>query len=524
MNKKPVLALLLVFIAALGVIAFAEDDHVHNWSDYSVIKEPTCTSEGQEVRVCTICGATEVETLAMSDHEFGSWTFYSDEQHVRVCEVCGETERVSHDAAVSKTVSQAAANRLGKKNITCAACGYNYTRLVSAYDKLYSMEGSDVLGNDTSYIKVNTISFSTGNSKQLTLYSEGVFDLYAASNVTVELYANASSGEYRGLKLTSGKAVLTVSGANADLEFIQLAQGTSLSIEFKDGADSLAISSSEADLIYISLVPLNDASTLVTITRSALEGSTLSTAMRAYTANTVKIEYENGNPSLAGGTLLYSASWSYNASARSLAASAESGRLTVKSGESLLLNGASSGVLSAGDVPWGWHGEYAASDGAFTYYTPTYTLEGYLSDMPVKPMVKGEAVHNGAADDNAPDNGGDAQSGGNSDAPVPRQVEYLNSTTVMSQTLGASPVVDIRFENGTYSVRVSVLPSGYTLDRIQFVQKFDAGSMSIINAFTADASFEVINSNGSIIVTVILKDSKGTEYKCDAGAFEYRAY
>ena len=261
MVNKPVRALLVLMVmAALAICAvcMAEDDHVHNWTAYTVITEPTCTSEGTEVRVCTICGETEVETLAMSDHSYGSWSYYSDDQHVRTCTVCGHTERQAHDAAVAKTVSAAAVNRLGKKNITCAACGYNYTRLVSAYDKLYSMEGTDILGNDTSYIKVNTISFPAGNEKQLTLYSDGVFDLYATSNVTVEIYANASSGEYKGIKLTGGKAVLTVSGEDASLEFILPGEGTQISIEFRDGAKGLAISSSEADLNHISLVELDD--------------------------------------------------------------------------------------------------------------------------------------------------------------------------------------------------------------------------------------------------------------------------
>ena len=75
----------------------AED---HDWGDWTVTTEPTCTEEGEEERACSVCGRTETQKVAVDPdgHKWGDWTTTKepdcteDGEEVRVCELCGEEE------------------------------------------------------------------------------------------------------------------------------------------------------------------------------------------------------------------------------------------------------------------------------------------------------------------------------------------------------------------------------------------------------------------------------------------------
>lgn len=54
----------------------------HQWSDWTVVKEPTCTEEGSQVRTCAVCAQEEFEAIPVSAHNFKDG----------VCENCGATQ------------------------------------------------------------------------------------------------------------------------------------------------------------------------------------------------------------------------------------------------------------------------------------------------------------------------------------------------------------------------------------------------------------------------------------------------
>ena len=54
----------------------------HQWSDWTVVKEPTCTEEGSQVRTCAVCAEEEFEAIPVSAHNFKDG----------VCEDCGATQ------------------------------------------------------------------------------------------------------------------------------------------------------------------------------------------------------------------------------------------------------------------------------------------------------------------------------------------------------------------------------------------------------------------------------------------------
>ena len=306
---------LICFVCLLAILsagAFAEEGHQHVWSAYSVITEPTCTSEGLEVRICTICGTSEQEVLSKTDHTYGTWSYYSDGYHARYCSECGSMDREEHDRAITRTITTAQNNRLGKKSMTCTKCSYNYTRLYSVYDALYSQEGTDVLENGSAYVKVNTVTLGQGSEKTLTLYTDAAVSVYASTNLKLEVYANASTGEYCGVYVTGGKALFTVDGTEASLEFIKLASSASADIVFKNDYAKLLIAPSDSQTEQVTAASLSSGRKCLVITKSKLDGSRLEGSVRLYSCPTARLSILSGGLSPAEGTLLTEASWTYS--------------------------------------------------------------------------------------------------------------------------------------------------------------------------------------------------------------------
>ena len=73
--------------------------HRHNWSDWYVLYEPTCTNIGQEERRCTECGATQQARIPARGHEWGEWEEIVSASCTeggirrRLCVVCHEEEQ-----------------------------------------------------------------------------------------------------------------------------------------------------------------------------------------------------------------------------------------------------------------------------------------------------------------------------------------------------------------------------------------------------------------------------------------------
>lgn len=63
----------------------------HNYSDWQIVVEPTCTADGSIRRECAVCGDVEYNTVAATGHN-PSDTWVPDENaHKIVCQTCGQT-------------------------------------------------------------------------------------------------------------------------------------------------------------------------------------------------------------------------------------------------------------------------------------------------------------------------------------------------------------------------------------------------------------------------------------------------
>ena len=500
-----ILALALVILHCTAEEGSSEG-HVHDWTDVAMTKEPTCTEGGVGVRICKTCGEEEILEYAPKDHDFGPWQYYSDALHLHVCSGCGLTVTDSHNDKVNRVISAATDTRLGKSDLTCADCYYNRIRFVSVYGRVYPTDTVDIIGNGTGYYKVNTVELGQGSEKQLTLYMEGTLDIYASTDITYEIYANASNGEFRGVRLIKGSAILSVSSESADLDFIALGDGASLQVEFKDGARSLSILNSEKELRYIQIDPMADGKIRVSIADSVLKADTLTINLDSYELPNAKLIYDGSGFNLNGAKLLQNALWQYDTRTHKLSAESSSGRLTVGSGEETLLNGASGGTVDRD----GWYCLYKSADDAFTLATASYSLDGLVAALPVLPI-----------EEKVPETNTDTKTETTTEIQQAEET-WLSGETEMSEVYGSSPKITVSFSGGIYSVRVSAMPNGYTLKRIEFIQTYN-GALKLKNAFTADADFEVENRSGKISVTVILKDNNGSEKRYAAGEYDYRA-
>lgn len=122
----------------------------HSFGDWQVVSPATCTADGSRQRVCTRCGAVEVQTLPAAGHKFGEWT----------------------------TTKKPTCTETGTEKRTCSVCSKEETRVIAALghtpgtevfvDKKYHWnicEVCDEAVNKTEHTYVNGIQCVCGVRK-----------------------------------------------------------------------------------------------------------------------------------------------------------------------------------------------------------------------------------------------------------------------------------------------------------------------------------------------------------------------
>lgn len=69
MKKLATILLALILTLSLGA-TFIGCSHTHEWGEFQVTKEATCTEKGEKVAKCKGCEETKTEEIPMKDHEF----------------------------------------------------------------------------------------------------------------------------------------------------------------------------------------------------------------------------------------------------------------------------------------------------------------------------------------------------------------------------------------------------------------------------------------------------------------------
>jgi len=74
-------AMLLTLLPAAALAAVGSTDTYcsraldgqHDWGDWTITRQATCTQAGSRARICDRCSYTQTETIPKSSHSWGNW-------------------------------------------------------------------------------------------------------------------------------------------------------------------------------------------------------------------------------------------------------------------------------------------------------------------------------------------------------------------------------------------------------------------------------------------------------------------
>lgn len=106
-------------------------DNGHTWGSWETMIETSCEADGKQERTCTVCGATEEESLPATGHQWSRWqdvvkaSCEVEGQRERICEYCEEVETetiaaLEHNYRVDGETDEAI-------YYVCTNCGDSYT-------------------------------------------------------------------------------------------------------------------------------------------------------------------------------------------------------------------------------------------------------------------------------------------------------------------------------------------------------------------------------------------------------------
>ena len=107
----------------------------HSFGNWTVSQPASCTQEGKRVRTCSRCGKQESESIAKEPHRFNEWTVTREPsctqegERVHTCTVCGMQEKqvmekLPHTFRDWTIIAGPTCTKEGKRTHTCAVCGY----------------------------------------------------------------------------------------------------------------------------------------------------------------------------------------------------------------------------------------------------------------------------------------------------------------------------------------------------------------------------------------------------------------
>ena len=99
-------------------------EHVHEYDSWHTTKNPSCTEDGVEERICS-CGESETRTIDALGHNYSKWT----------------------------TVSEPTDKKNGKRERTCLRCGHKEEEIIDSLSYIDSL--FFVLSDDKTYYKVD---------------------------------------------------------------------------------------------------------------------------------------------------------------------------------------------------------------------------------------------------------------------------------------------------------------------------------------------------------------------------------
>lgn len=121
--KKHISILLLICIT----ISLVSCGHEHQWSEWQTSKNPTCTEDGCNTRVCDDCGETQTTTISATGHSFGEW----QTEKLATCIASGIDAQYCTSCNYKNTKTTYGDHKLNSQNI-CSTCNKQFINMTDS--------------------------------------------------------------------------------------------------------------------------------------------------------------------------------------------------------------------------------------------------------------------------------------------------------------------------------------------------------------------------------------------------------
>lgn len=196
----------------------------HDWSEWKTTTAPSCTTEGEENRQCKNCQKTESRTLDKTAHNTEivgakassciSEGYTGDE----ICKDCHATikkghklDKTAHQWSTWKTTTNPSYASEGEQTRQCSQCHQTETRKLNKLPLPKAGTKYTVGGNQYTVLKAGlTVRFSKANPKAKTVTIPNTIKVNGINYKVTEVGANAFKNNKKVKKVTIGANVVKV--------------------------------------------------------------------------------------------------------------------------------------------------------------------------------------------------------------------------------------------------------------------------------------------------------------------------
>ena len=269
----------------------------HDWNEFEVTTEPTCTKDGIKTYTCKNCSTTKTETIKALGHDYSSkWTTDkeatctqegSKSHHCIRCDdkkdvtVISQSDHHFDNGVITK---QATTTETGIKTYTCQNCKATKTEIIPI------IKNKDTVDSEAPVIDVNSINFSTklattGDTVKISLK---ITDNIGVDRACIQLinyetnriigWTNLTYNEITGLYEYSLEITDAISNGHWYIDNIQAYDTVNnVSMEsFKRNEYGFIVSNTKAD----SETPVIDVNSIKLSTKSATTGDTVKISIK----------------------------------------------------------------------------------------------------------------------------------------------------------------------------------------------------------------------------------------------------
>ena len=125
----------------------------HDWGEWKVTTEPTCTEKGVETRVCKVDPThTETREVAAKDHNYADTWSHDETNHWIECTACNDKKDLAeHQYGEWTVVTEASYTAAGSQKRSCTTCGYEQTEEIA---QLVAVTSVTIDGESTLQLKI----------------------------------------------------------------------------------------------------------------------------------------------------------------------------------------------------------------------------------------------------------------------------------------------------------------------------------------------------------------------------------